>query len=496
MKLELIAPKKKPEQGYDFWDMRISSAFAGRKYGQVPIALSTLAALTPADVEVGITDENIEPIDFNKQVDIVGITCNTPLAPRAYEIADRFRESGVTVIIGGIHASMLPQEAIQHADSVVIGEAENIWEGLVNDFREDRLQKFYHDLGKPDLRNAPIPCWDLLKSDLYNCQTVQAGRGCSFDCEFCSVTAFSGRGYRFKPIENVVKEIQFLQQIESKRLIVFVDDNIVSNRRYARELFTALIPLNIYWFGQASVNVANDEDLLELMAKSGCKQVFVGFESLSEQNLELMNKSKVNKAEEYAPAIERLHHYGISVFGALILGNDFDDETVFERTVKFVTDTNLEFVQISILTPFPGTRLFQRLEREGRILHKDWERYTGASVCFKPRLMSPEALENGFRWVWQQVYSYDAVYKRLSRLWDQNILARGAKIGLMNRGILAFRGLHTLDISGFCYMLRSLWHTKGPYLSFIFTSIDLHDCAYSFPKVATLDTLHAIEEKG
>ena len=402
----------------DDWDAQFTSFLFGiTKYTTPYLALPTLATLTPSDVEVNITDENVETIDFDKNVDIVGITVPTFLAIRAYEIADEFRKRGVTVVLGGIHPSMLPEEAIGHADAVVIGEAEDIWANLINDYKEGKLQEFYQSSERPNLDNQPIPRWDLLKIKLYRTHILQTTRGCPYDCEFCSVKAFLGKQYRCKSVNNVIKEVETLLDIERKWLF-FADDNFIGNKRRAKDLLQALIPFKVNYSTQAALDIAKDSELLELLVKSGCKNVVIGFESVSEANIKQMNKDKSNCIKEYKNGIEKIQSSGIGIIGSFIFGYDFDDESVFEKTVDFINCVNLQLAAFYILTPFPGTRLCQRLDKENRILHKDWSRYDGTFVCFQPKLMSPEALQNGYIWVEQQIYSYGSIFKRLRGLWS------------------------------------------------------------------------------
>lgn len=419
MKLELISPKNSlTEDGRGLWDGKFHSLLYGvNKYSSPFLALPTIAALTPEDIEVNITDENIEQIDFDKNVDLVGVTCNTWLAPRAYEIADEFRQRGVTVVLGGIHPSMLPNEAIQHADAVVIGEAENVWGNLVNDFKENRLRPFYKSLELPELENLPVPRWDLLKNEKYFYHTIQTTRGCPYNCEFCTVKAMSGAKYRYKPVKDTIKEVETLLDIE-KKLFFFVDDNFIGNRKHTEELLRELISLKIVYFAEVSINLAKDEELLSLLAESGCRKVVIGFESLVSANLRQMEKDKSYKVEQYAEDIMKIQSLGIEIQGFFIFGYDFDDETVFEKTVDFIKSTDLAIPNLSILTPFPGTRLFQRFDKEDRLLYNDWRKYDGRHVCFQPKLMSPEALQNGYNWVMQQVNSYEAIFKRLRGVWS------------------------------------------------------------------------------
>jgi len=419
MKLELISPGNSPsEDGRELWDGKFYSLLYGvNKYSSAFLSLPTIAALTPGDVEVEITDENIEQIDFDEDVDLVGITCNTWLAPRAYEIADEFRKRGVTVVLGGIHPSMLPNEAIQHADAVVIGEAENVWANLVEDFKGKKLQPFYKSSEFPKLENLPIPHWELLKNNRYFYHTIQTARGCPYNCEFCTVKAMSGGKYRYKPVKDTIRELEVLLDIE-KKLIFFVDDNLIGDRKHARDFLRALVPLKIVYFAQVSLNLAKDNELLSLLAKSGCRKVIIGFESLVNANLRQMGKDRSYKVEGYREDIMKIQSFGIEIQGSFIFGYDFDDVTVFEKTVNFINSTNLAIPTLSILTPLPGTRLFRRFDREGRLLYNDWAKYDGSHVCFKPKLMSPQALQNGYNWAMWEVNSYEAIFKRLKQVWD------------------------------------------------------------------------------
>ncbi|MGB9859520.1 MAG: B12-binding domain-containing radical SAM protein, partial [Moorellaceae bacterium] len=238
--------------------------------------------------------------------------------------------------------------------------------------------------------------------------TVQTTRGCPFSCSFCTVSRFFGHQFRFRPVEEVVREVQALEG----EVIAFVDDNIVGHPGYAKRLFKALAPLKIKWFSQGSLNIARDEELLRLAAESGCIGLFIGFESLSPANLQAIGKA-VNRVEEYSAAIKKIHEHGIAIEGAFIFGFDEDDESIFERTVKFAQDNRLEAAQFGILTPFPGTPLREQLEREGRIINNDWAEYTISKVVFQPKRMSPETLQKGFNWAWQEFYSLSSISRRL-----------------------------------------------------------------------------------
>ena len=380
-----------------------------KSYWFARLSLTTVAALTPKEIEVAITDENVEPIDFNEEVDLVSLTAMTMHAARAYEIADRFRARGITVVMGGFHASILPQEAKEHVDAVVIGEAEGVWEKLLDDFQKGKLEPFYKSEQLCSFKAQPHPRLDLLKRKSYctiNC--VQATRGCPFSCDFCSVAQFFGNTYRYRPVDEVIEEIKSLPP----GYVTFVDDNIMGKPSYAKELFQKLTPLKKKWTSQGSLTMAKDTTLLKMAAQSGCYALFVGIETLSQENLSSINKP-INHVSQYEEAIKIIRDHGIMVVGSFIFGFDHDDEATFERIVRFCEKNKIELPIFFILTPVPGTRLFQRMEKEGRILHKDWSKYNGANVVFKPKLLSEETLFNGYTWAFQETYSYHSIAKRI-----------------------------------------------------------------------------------
>ena len=414
MKILLISPT---------WKKEIKTKRMGRNriFKVPPHNLLIVSALTPKDIEVEIIDENIEEIDFDKKADLVGITTMTASSPRAYEIADTFRERGIPVIFGGIHATVLPEETAQHADAVVIGEAEGLWEKLIEDFKKggkQALDKFYKSSQRPDPVKIPIPRRELIKDKGYLLSRfLQLTRGCPFDCSFCSVSKFFGKKYRFRPIKKVIEEIRgMIGKPLKTRFLGFLDDNIVGDINYARELFKALIPYKLLWIGQSSINIAQHGDVLQLAAASGCKGLFIGFESISESSLREANKSQ-NKIKFYERAIKKIHQFGISIEGAFIFGFDHDDKSIFKKTVQFIEKVKLDAVQFSILTPLPGTRLYEKLEKEDRIIDRNWSNYDLAHVVFQPKLMTPQELKQGFDWAYQRIYRLSSIFKRLSGLY-------------------------------------------------------------------------------
>jgi len=377
------------------------------------LSLPIVAALTPPEHEVSITDETVESLDFNESVDLVGIGAMSTYIPRAYEIADTYRRKGVPVVIGGIHASMMPEEALEHADAVVVGEAENIWEKVLQDAEQGKLRGIYRSDRPTDITKIPRPRLDLLKRSAYmTANSLQTTRGCPFRCDFCSVTQFFGNTYRFRPVEDVVAEVRELKERFNARFIAFVDDNIVGNPKHAKELFRALIPLHIKWGSQGSLTMARDNELLDLAAKSGCVSMFVGIESLSEDSLKAANK-KFNKVADYETSIRKIHDRGIMINAGFIFGFDTDDEGVFERTVRFVQKNRIALPTYHILTPLPGTHLFDRFKAEGRIFDYDWSKYNSGNAVFYPKLMSPETLQEGYFWAFHETYKFRSIAARV-----------------------------------------------------------------------------------
>lgn len=382
-----------------------------------PLNLALLAGHTPEQYEVEIVDEAVnDTINPEKEADLVAITCMTPLAPRAYEISAQFREKGIPVVLGGIHASMMSQEAVNFVDSVVIGEGEEIWQTVLQDFEAGKLQKTYTS-HRPSLENLPNPRRDLLSKDYFT-QTVQTSRGCPFDCNFCSVTRFNGGSYRFRPVEDVIAEIS---QLKGNRFF-FIDDNIIgSGQRCAErsfQLFERLKDLGNEWGSQTCINIGEDDKLLRTAAKSGAKLFFIGFESVESETLSVMNK-QINlrpTTRNFKDVIKKIHDNGIAIAGGFIFGNDPDTKDIFEKTVDFIHDTDIDAAQFTIQTPFPGTKLYQQLSIEGRLLlnnyPQDWKRYSGFEVVFQPKKMSVEELQEGHVSAYKATASFKTSFMR------------------------------------------------------------------------------------
>jgi radical SAM superfamily enzyme YgiQ (UPF0313 family) len=375
------------------------------------LSTSLLAGLTPSPHEIRIVDESLSEVDFDQEVDLVAITAITPLAPRGYEIADQFRKRGRKVVIGGIHASWLPEEAGKHADSVAIGEADEIWAEVLEDAGRGALKPIYRQKERTDLRSLPVPRRDLFpkKGYLFH-NLVQTTRGCPFDCEFCSVTALHGRTYRMRPVTEIEKEIRSLER--SKAYIFFVDDNIVGNLSYAKELLTMLSHYRLRWVSQGPIHIAENDEMVSLLARAGCHGLFIGFESLREENLNLMGK-RINRVAAFEKGIKKLHEAGIGVYASFVFGYDYDDSRVFDEFLEFSERNRIEGAFLPILTPFPGTRVYKRLKEEGRILTEDWSKYDMATVVFQPKRMSVEELQEGFWKVNRSFYSVRSMARRI-----------------------------------------------------------------------------------
>lgn len=367
-----------------------------------------VAAATPAYVETRIVDEDVEAIDFEADVDLVGLSFMTLSAPRAYEIAHRFRkERGIPVIMGGFHPTLFPADAAPHADALCIGDAENKMTRIMDDFRNGQLQPIY-DGSPPDLADLPVPDRSQLSRWRHApIDTILATRGCQHRCTFCSIAAFHNFTYRTRPVEHVVEELKTL-----RNRVLFVDDNLMADRDYAIELFAALAPLKKKWYSQCSTSIVYDDELRGRAAAAGCRGLFVGFESLSSPNLEAWRKS-FNRPRTYARVVQKLHNVGIAVFAGIVFGMDDDTPTIFKRTLEFFDEVGVDFTAANILTPFPGTRIHEAMDRAGRIIDHDWSKYDFNHVVFQPRHMSPETLQRGTYWVRAQFYRRKAVARRI-----------------------------------------------------------------------------------
>lgn len=404
MKLLLIAPSS------GRW-RRVgrTRVFNGKTFRFSMLSLLSVAAETPRDWEITIVDEQVEDVPFDATADLVGITCMTALAPRAYEIADRFRARGVPVVLGGMHPTFCSDEALAHADAVVAGDAEGVWADVLNDLRAGHLSGVYRSARPPCLDGLKPPPRHLLRRGRYGTlNAVQATRGCPQQCEFCAVTAFHGNRFRKRPVAEVVDEIDWLPG----RFFMFVDDNIAADRDYAKELFAALAPLRRHWVSQATIRATEDEELVRLAAESGCVGLFVGLETFSERNLASVNKG-FNKVEDYRAAIETLHRHGIGIEAGIVFGFDSDDATTFRHTINTLEDLQVDAIQASIRTPLPGTKPFT--EMQDRIFERDWSHYDFHRVVYQPVLLSSDELQAGHDWVTREFYRPWRIARRMER---------------------------------------------------------------------------------
>lgn len=376
-----------------------------------PLALPMLAAVTPKQHESIMIDENYQNINFDFECDIVGISVITSAATRAYQIADNFRKRNVPVVLGGCHPSILPKEAKQHADSVVIGEAEEIWPKLLKDFEEGKLKPFYHPTNPVDLKNIPSPKRDIIKRSFF-AAPAQLSRGCPYGCKFCFLTnSIHGQIHRNRPVDYVVDEIKSITQ----KLIIFYDPSLTIDAEYTKTLFKALKGLNKKFICLGNVDVlGNDDELLMLAKEAGCIQWHIGFESVSQPVLEKVGK-KTNKVENYLKTVKKIHKYGMNVHGFFMFGLDGDDSSVFDETLKFIMESQLDSVDLSTLIPFPGTPLYEELSKQGRILTKDWSKYRfQKNIVFKPKILSEAELLAGVIKIFKNYYSSKNVVKRFS----------------------------------------------------------------------------------
>ncbi|MEW6009347.1 MAG: radical SAM protein [Candidatus Omnitrophota bacterium] len=390
---------------------RHSGGVFRRPIRYAPLTLTSLAALIPPEInaEVKIIDEGIEEMPSEINADLVGITAITGTALRAYKLADAIRKKGIPVVLGGVHPTLMPQEAGMHADSVVTGFAEESWPQLLRDFADGGMKKIYTQSPNLSLANLPTPKREILKSKGYvSIHTLQATRGCINACDFCIVPIAWGRRMYFRPVEDVIKE---LAEIKTKN-VLFVDVSPIEDKKYAKELFSAMIPLKKIWVSPATIKIAEDEELLKIANQSGCRGLLIGFESVSQQTLKAMGKN-FNYADHYKEQVKKLHYYGIAIQACFVFGFDTDDKSVFEKTVDMVYKLNLDLPRFTAYTPFPGTPIFHRLKQENRILHENWSFYDAQHVVFRPALMTPEELQEGLFWAWRQSYNFSSILKRL-----------------------------------------------------------------------------------
>lgn len=359
------------------------------------------------DVEVTVIDEAHGLIEELPSTDIVGLSGMTMHANRMYRLADDFRKTGAIVVLGGIHVSFMKEEAMEHGDVIVIGESELIWPEIIKDYKSNSLKKVYKTKEKVDIRKLPHPKVELMEGEAYTkpygtMNAIMATRGCPNNCSFCCVKNMFGKPMRLRKIEDVCNEISKM----SDDLILFADDNLIGNTLYARELFKEMKSLNKVWGGQVSITIGENEELLKAAADSGCKSLFIGIESINPKNIKSINKKHINQVSRYSELIKRIQSYGIEIFGSFIVGLDDDNERVFGDIYDFVLKNKIKYPLVGILTPFPGTKLFNMLKEQDRIIDYNWDRYNLTQVVFKPKKMTPDELQ----------FNYDNLLYYLNKL--------------------------------------------------------------------------------
>jgi radical SAM superfamily enzyme YgiQ (UPF0313 family) len=385
------------------------------------MGLGVLASLTPPEDEIIYTDDLVKVFDLDKDVkdvDLVGISVDSKTARRSYDIAERYRARGIKVVMGGIHPTACPEEALRHCDAIVVGEAEDAWPELLRDFKQGGMKAAYRP-EFPNLAGRPFPRRDLFRSKKYvPFQVVQTMRGCPYPCEFCSVSTANGPTFRFRPADEVIAELKTLG-----KLILFADDNVMVHRQYSKELFSKMGELNKHWVGQCSLAAVKRLENVKLMAESGCKALFIGFESVDEETVKFTGKRQ-NKPSQYKETMEMLHEHGIATWGSFVFGFDTDSPEVFDRTVEFGIEMKLTMALYAILTPYPGTALYKRLLAEGRLTDPYWwlgTDHDAGSPYFLPKRMSRETLREGWVRAWTKFYSYSSMWQ------PYTVRARGAE---------------------------------------------------------------------
>ena len=410
-----------------------------RVIGFQQMTMPYLAALAPFNWNVQHIDEDAEEIDFDQKVDLVGITFHTPSAAHAYDIAAKFRLKGIPVVLGGPHVTLLPAEAENHADVIFVGEAEQIWPRFLKEFEQGRHKNYYELAEPPALDQIPSPRKELFHRRDYSNGIVCATRGCPNKCEFCTISTMYKQSFRKRPVHQVAEEYGSYKG----KVIIFWDDNISADLDYAKSLFRAITPYHKWWSSQASINAGKDEEFLELAAKSGCKQLFLGLESISQSSLNRAGKG-FNRVDEYCKIIRRIHSYGIAVQAGVVFGFDDDDSNIFKDTLNFLEEAGVQNATFNILTPYPGTELFKRLDAEDRILTYDWSKYNSrADVVYLPKKMSCDELLDGFNWVNGKFYHVRSIAKRLAR--SPQGLWWTLPLNLMYSLSLNLYGYHTLE---------------------------------------------------
>ena len=399
MKIKLILPR--------FSLRPMDSEF--KRLMSPPIGLLTLACLTPKEHEVYIEDQNVQNINYNDNPDLVGISVNVDIAYKAYEIAKIYRKKKIPVILGGIHVNLNPDEAIKHADSICIGEAENIWEKILIDAKNKNLKQKYYNKKSIDLDKIPVLNYSHINQSNYLFSNITyTSRNCPFKCEFCYNSNINTGTFRNRPIKKVVEEII---KIKTKH-IMFIDDNFIGNIQWTKNFLDQIKPLNLKWNAAVSTNLINNLDTLDKMKESGCMSLFIGFETINQGSLLKVNKAH-NHINKYEKLINEIHQREIMINASLVFGFDDDHSEVFNDTLNWLITNKIETMTSHILTPYPGTKLFNKLKNENRIFDFNWNNYNTSNVVFTPKNMTKEELYEGYLWIYKEFYSSKNIIKRL-----------------------------------------------------------------------------------
>lgn len=383
----------------------------GKALHYAPLTMPTLAALVPKELnaELKFYDETVEKIPLDLKANIVVITAITGSATRAYKYCDYFRKKGITVFLGGVHPSLMPDEAQAHCDTLFVGLGDYTFPQALFDYKNDCLKPRYTDRESTSIAGRPLARRDLFKKRAYvTYNTMEAVRGCPHDCSFCAYPPAFGKKPIYRPVEDVINEIKTLKGVE----VLFPDVNLISDMDYAKKLFSAMIPLKKVWFGLATSAVVLDKEFMDILEKSGCKGLLIGFESINQEAQSFVNK-KINKIASYKTLMQQLHGIGVRVNGCFAFGGDEDKKDIFERTVEAVQELKIDLPRYSIITPFPGTAFYKQLEAENRIIEHNWAMYDVEHACFKPKNMTPEELYEGITWAWKETYKIPNIVHRL-----------------------------------------------------------------------------------
>lgn len=385
-----------------------------RREGIRTLTLPYLAGMTPPEWDVTVQVDALQAVSGREQADLVGITVLTQRAPRAYQIADHFRAHGIPVVLGGAHVTLNPDEAAAHADAIVTGEAESLWSAVLADTARGELKPRYQAAKLHDLLGLAAPRFDLIRNNRYFTllRPVQTTRGCPHHCDFCTVTSVYGHSYRHRPVEEVIADIKAIRR--TSRYVFFVDDNLAADKEYARTLFEALIPLRISWTAQLNVNFAEDQQLLALAARSGFQMAVCGIENVSAANLDSVGKAAVNDPARYRELIARFRRHGVIVLAGMIIGFDTDTEASIGENLAFMRREKIPMISLYLLTPFPGTPLFSRLDAERRLLTKDWSRYDSYTCVFRPCHLSPDRLTQLYWEANRRITTVPAILRRFA----------------------------------------------------------------------------------